>query len=125
MKILIKYRIEYIRSSDVQSIENGTATLVSGKSWKTMKIHSGELTEAVKNADAGQYWLQNLKFEAPVNSDFHAECIQPLIFRLKLSDGRTVLFGDKSREGELASYNNDLSIINANYERQSTTPQFS
>lgn len=125
MKILIKYRIEYIRSADVESIENGTATLVSGKSWKTMKIYSGELTESVKESSAGKYWLQNLEFEGPVNNDFHAECIQPLIFKLQLSDGRTVLFGDKAREGDLASYTNDLSVINANYERQSTAPQFS
>lgn len=124
MKVILKRKIEYVKSEDVDYIEDGVAYLVSGKSFSSLFIHTGSFSENTRDGSSGTYVLQKLSIEAKHNDAFSLVIGKPIIFRLPLSDGRTLLFGGKGTEPQLSSHSDDLSVMKAGYERHHHTAEF-
>lgn len=117
-------KIQSIPVYGVYSIEGEIINLKSGYELETIKINSGEISETLKNKDAGDYLDQVLEFtvdEGEVDPNIFNV---PRIFKVTLSDDRVVIMGSTDNPALCVKFNHNGSAFRIQYSRKFTRFEF-
>ena len=95
MKKFVCSKVRFIEAKNVVSIINGIADLEDGKSWFSVNFTSATITEDLSTSFTGKLITQTLHVNGELTPEIANRLMNTLIFELTLSDGRTMLWGDK------------------------------
>lgn len=124
MKTFVCTRIKVIADRYVTSIAGNVVSFTSGRAWETLTFVNASIAEALSQSMAGDLVTQTLKVEGEITSDLANRMKLPSIFELTLSDGRTVIWGDKKIRCKAKASTLNAGYGTASFERKTTAFQF-
>lgn len=135
MKKYICFRIKYAYLYDIESIDvpvvqtqtaETTVTFLNGKGWNEVKTRfNAELIEEYKpENNIGDTVVQTLSFTAYSQVlDLLKISRIPLVWELKISDGRTIVWGDKNNPVLIKKLTNEFGDTQMQFERTGLKPE--
>lgn len=124
MKKFVCSKVRFIEERYVTSIAAGIAVLATGKKWEIINFRNASISEELSNSFSGQLIIQILRLEGELSTEIANRLMLPLIFKLTLSDGRTMLWGDKKVRCKLKSGTLQIAQGAISFERKTTAFQF-
>lgn len=124
MKKFVCSKVRFIEDRYVTSIADGVATLTEGKVWTVINFNNASLTEDFSKSFAGKQITQVLHVDGELDTVIANRLMLPLIFELTLSDGRTMLWGDKQIRCKVKSGTLQIAQGAISFERKTTAFQF-
>ena len=122
-----KYVCSKIQSTSlngVYSIEGETINLISGYELESVKINYGEISENLKNKDAGDYVEQIIEFTVDEGQIDPNDFKVPRIFKVTLSDDRIIIFGSIDNPALCVKFSHQGSAFKIQYSREYTWFEF-
>lgn len=124
MKKFVCTKVRFIEDRYVTSIIDGTVTFADGKAWTVINFMNATLTEELSKSFAGKQITQTLQVDGELGTAIANRFMLPLIFELALSDGRTILWGDKTIRCKVKSGTLQIAQGAISFERKTTAFQF-
>jgi hypothetical protein len=124
MKKFVCTKIRVIEDRFVTSVSGNVVVFTSGRSWDVITFTNASIAEELSKSFAGNLVTQTLQVEGELTTELANRLTLPVIFELTFSDGRTVVWGNKSQRCKVKASTLTIGHAAMSFERKITAFQF-
>jgi hypothetical protein len=124
MKKFVCSKIRFTEERNVTSVTGQSVVFAVGSAWTAVNFLDAALTEDLSKSSAGTLITQTLQVIGEISTETANRFKLPLIFELTLSDGRVMVWGNKSIRVKARAANVAIGNASMSFERLTTKFEF-